>query len=79
MDDVTLISRSAAFQVGPHATAEVKTIVVENARVISSKRGISIQLHEAADMHDIWYLFSGCMALILTFCISCICLLIISL
>lgn len=54
VDDVILSSRSAAFQVGPQALAEVKTIVVENARVSGSKRGISVQLHDPGDMHDIW-------------------------
>lgn len=54
VDDVILESRSAAFQVGPDAKAEIKTIVVENARILGSKRGLSLQLHDAADMHDIW-------------------------
>lgn len=54
VDDVILASRAAAFQVGPQAVAEVKTIVVENARVSGSKRGISVQLHDSGNMHDIW-------------------------
>ena len=54
VDDVILESRSAAFQVGPEAKAEIKTIVVENAKILGSKRGISLQLHDTADMHDIW-------------------------
>lgn len=58
VDDVVLDSRSAAFQVGPEAKAEIKTIVVENARILGSKRGISLQLHDSADMHDIWCTFS---------------------
>ena len=58
VDDVILESQSAAFQVGPEAKAEIKTIVVENAKILGSKRGLSLQLHDSADMHDIWCCFS---------------------
>lgn len=57
VDDVILESQSAAFQVGPEAKAEIKTIVVENAKILGSKRGLSLQLHDSADMHDIWCCF----------------------
>lgn len=54
VDDVMLRSGSGAFQVGPAVKAEIKTIVAQNARVSGSRRGLTVQLQDSEDIHDIW-------------------------
>jgi len=55
VDDVVLRSGAAAVQVGPQAKADIKTVVMQNVRIETSRRGISIQLHDSADIHDLWF------------------------
>jgi hypothetical protein len=54
VDDVLLKSGASAVQIGPTARAEIKTVVMQNVRIESSRRGLSIQLHDSADIHDLW-------------------------
>ena len=54
IDNVVLQSEAAAFQVGPTVVTDIKTIVMQNAQILPSHRGLSIQLQGLADMHDMW-------------------------
>ena len=54
VDGVKLKSKTAAIQIGPNVKADAKTIVVQNAEILSCKRGISLQLQDSGNIKDVW-------------------------
>lgn len=55
VDGLTIKSKTSAIQIGPAIKSETKTIVMQNMKILTCKRGISIQLHDTGNLHDVWW------------------------